>query len=436
MGGKVDFQSNGIFDEAGLQKDGKSELEVSASVDPLCPECASKRLYRDGQRYLADGSSVQRWLCRDCAYRFSEKPPQKNSKWLINTSTNLMSRRRICAKGAKNLTSATETKTVAGDKKKPKCLDSLPEISRGLIIEYMAYLERNGYDADIKYPNILTHVVHDGANLLDPENVKMVIAQQKKKNGDPWTDSMKMLATCAYDGFCRMKKISWDRPTYYQNEATIFVPDEKDLDLLISIASKRLATYLLCLKETLSDPSEILAAEWIDFKDNVLSINHPVKFHYPGKYELSMRLTQMLNALPRINKRIFPVSYANMYECLDYTRKRAAAKFHNPALRQISFKSFRHWGGSMLAQLTNGNVPEMARILRHRSWKSTQKYVHTIEFKDDNYDVTSATNSEEILALGKAGWQKYDEAIFQGVHIHFYRKLKRFGSQKFIKDKS
>jgi hypothetical protein len=144
----------------------------------------------------------------------------------------------------------------------------------------------------------------------------------------------------------------------------------------------------------------------------------------------------MLNAMDRKNKRIFPVSYQNMYGCLDYTRKRAAKKFHNPALQQISFKSFRHWGGSMLAKLTNGNVPDMARILRHRSWKSTQKYVHTIEFKDDDYEVTSAITSEEILALGKAGWQKYDEAIFQGAHIHYYRKPKRFGSQKIIKDTS
>jgi hypothetical protein len=58
------------------------------------------------------------------------------------------------------------------------------------------------------------------------------------------------------------------------------------------------------------------------------------------------------------------------------------------ALLQISFKSFRHWGGSMLAYFTNGNVPVMARILRHKSWRSTQKYVHTIEFKEEDYEVT------------------------------------------------
>ncbi|MGB9693569.1 MAG: IS1/IS1595 family N-terminal zinc-binding domain-containing protein, partial [Fervidobacterium sp.] len=37
-----------------------------------CPECGSKLLYKDGLRYLSDGSQVQRWLCRNCGYRFSE----------------------------------------------------------------------------------------------------------------------------------------------------------------------------------------------------------------------------------------------------------------------------------------------------------------------------------------------------------------------------
>ena len=62
----------------------------------------------------------------------------------------------------------------------------------------------------------------------------------------------------------------------------------------------------------------------------------------------------------------------------------------------------------MLAKLINGNVPKMAGDLRHRSRKSIQKYLHTIPFKAEDFDVTSATTSDAILALGKADWQKYD----------------------------
>lgn len=415
---------------------------VEAAV--CCPQCGSKSLYNDGFRYLSDGTALQRRLCRECAYRFSENrlklPLQKTSKQPLNTHNRVVSSSQICAsqKEAKNLTAATETKTVAGDteRKLQKHIDLLPEEMRGLIIKYMAYLEREGYSPDITYPDILTHLVMDGANLNDPESIKAAIAQQRKQNGEPWSNSMKMLATCAYDGFAQMQGIAWKRPNYHQNEATIPVPDEKDLDMLISAASKRMAAFLQCLKETYADPSEILRCEWIDLKDQVLSINHPVKFHYPGKYTLSTRLTAMLNALPRKNKRIFPVTYKCAYKCLEYLRRKAANYFQNPALLQITFKSFRHWGGSMLAYYSNGNVPLIAKVLRHKQWKSTQKYVHTIAFKEEDFDVTTATTSEEVLELGKAGWTKYDEATFNGVNMHFYRRPKRFGSLKTIDNKS
>src|SRR3990170_3588604 len=77
--------------------DGKSALQsLSRLHQPpkqpklKCPQCASERLYKDGMRYLSDGESVQRWLCRECCYRFSKprkqaKPSQKTSNWQINT---------------------------------------------------------------------------------------------------------------------------------------------------------------------------------------------------------------------------------------------------------------------------------------------------------------------------------------------------------------
>ena len=41
-----------------------------------------------------------------------------------------------------------------------------------------------------------------------------------------------------------------------------------------------------------------------------------------------------------------------------------------------------------------------------------------------------ATTLDEILVLGKAGWQKYDEVMLNGVTYHCYRKPKRFGGLK------
>ena len=143
-----------------------------------------------------------------------------------------------------------------------------------------------------------------------------------------------------------------------------------------------MAAFLQCLKETFADPGEILRLEWIDFKDDVLSINHPVKQHLPGKYHISARFVAMLTSLPRIDKRVFPMTYATAEDYMKKLRKRAVEKFKNPNLLAISFKSYRHWGGSMLAHYTNGNLLTIKRMLRHKSVKNTMKYIHTIEFKE------------------------------------------------------
>ena len=139
-----------------------------------------------------------------------------------------------------------------------------------------------------------------------------------------------------------------------------------------------MSAFLQTLKETYADPSEIFFAEWTDLKDRTLIINHPVKNHLPGKKELSYRLVAMINALPRKDKRIFPMSYKNAAECFRPLRKRLAHKTQNPLLLKISFKSYRHFGGSMVAFYTNGNVMKVKEALRHRRVENTMKYIHAV----------------------------------------------------------
>jgi len=50
----------------------KPVFQIQTSKRIQCPECGSKRLYKDGFRYSADGKPIQRYLCRNCFYRFSD----------------------------------------------------------------------------------------------------------------------------------------------------------------------------------------------------------------------------------------------------------------------------------------------------------------------------------------------------------------------------
>jgi hypothetical protein len=84
----------------------------------------------------------------------------------------------------------------------------------------------------------------------------------------------------------------------------------------------------------------------------------------------------------------------------------------------------------MRAHVTSGNMLIIKKMLRHKSIQNTMKYIHTIEFKEEDFQETVATTPEEIRQLGNAGWIKYDEMIVNGNQIHFYRKPKRFGGIK------
>jgi hypothetical protein len=77
----------------------------------------------------------------------------------------------------------------------------------------------------------------------------------------------------------------------------------------------------------------------------------------------------------------------------------------------------------MLAHRTNGNVLTIKKALRHKSIQNTMKYIHTIQFTDEDYEIATATTDEEIKQLGIAGFVKYDE--MNGVP--FYRKPKNYG---------
>lgn len=76
----------------------------------------------------------------------------------------------------------------------------------------------------------------------------------------------------------------------------------------------------------------------------------------------------------------------------------------------------------MIAYRTNGNVLTVQKLLRHKSITSTMKYIGKIHWKNDEYDVATATTVEEIKKLAEAGFEKFDE--FNGIHV--FRKPKIF----------
>jgi integrase len=258
-----------------------------------------------------------------------------------------------------------------------------------------SWLTKNGYAVGLLYPENLCALSRWGADLNDPESVKDIIAKRPAKQGT------KLKYAYAYDALMRMKKQTWDFPDYKQEEIIPFVPDESELDQIISACySRRMATYLQTLKETWPDPTEGLRIERKDLNGNVLSINHPVKDHLPRAIEISDKLVAMLNALPRDSHLFFPMIYGNMFTTFNRLRKRLAAVTKNERFLQITPTSFRTWGGTMLAHYSNGNVLFVKKMLGHKRIENTMKYIGMIQFKEkEPFETAVSTTIEEDRQL-------------------------------------
>jgi len=467
-----------ILDEKRLSNNGKlGNVQPHQSLEQpqlQCPECSSKRLYRAGLRYLKNGAIVQRWLCRDCGFRFSESPansqvkvnisakvlkepnPRKNllqanvfqsdfplkptsedspfkscehiashtsskqtiTEKVLNTFADYNRERQVRATKTTEVINLTE---VAESRQEKAAGATKPdaETVKGLITQYAYWLEKEGYYEKSRYLGLIRQLVKLGVNLFDPESVKATIARQRWKNGT------RILAVYAYDIMAtKILHVEWTRPKYTQEETLPFIPEEAELDQLIAACrSRRMAAYLQTLKETFADPGEALRLRWIDFsaKDNTITINKPVKRHSPRQLQISNKLATMLNALPRNSKCIFPTTYRAVCKGFQRIKRRVASNIENPRLLSITLRTFRHWGATMTYHYTK-NILLVQKLLGHKNIRNTLKYTQLIHFKDDEFDVATATTLEEAKELLAAGFNYITE--MKGVKL--FRRPKRF----------
>jgi integrase/rubredoxin len=366
-----------------------------------CPECGSRRLYKAGFRPLFDGTQVQRWLCRDCGFRFSERPLQKTSKQSLNTSLALVSKRQICAilqGAAKNLSSAVEIKTAAGSGEKQAPTPSI-------IIEFQWRMKKRNL-ADITIKNrgkILNHLLKFGADLMNPESVETVLATE------PYTQSMKYATVNAYKVFCRYYKIDWEPiKTPYQPEEP-FIPLEEEIDCLIAACGKLTSAFTQVVKDTGARKIEVLRLRWTDlnFKDNTVSINQPAKGSNPRTVEVPATTLNRLNNLPKIHgEHIFKQGSngEGIARSFRRTRRKLADKLQNPRLMEIHFHTLRHWRATMEYAKTR-EIYAVKQLLGHKCLKNTDRYQHMVKFPHEEYITKVAKTVEQAQELLTAGFR-------------------------------
>jgi integrase len=409
--GEAGFHKESVLDEASLNTNRKLENQSSPLAQPpKCPLCGSERLYKDGLRYFNDGSDIQRWLCRDCGYRFSErKPLQENPNWQINTASAYLSNRQVCellTEESKNLAEVARQETAPRE----------GTLSQQKIIDFMWYMKKKGLaESTVRgRVKLIKRLAKLGANVYDPENVKDVIAKQS------WCPGRKDFACEAYNTFVEMNGGTWVRPIYKPVDQEIWIPQPIEVKQLIAGCSQRMACFLQTLSETAMRPGELWTSKWDAYDQPTRTFRvTPEKGSNSGTFKLTKQLAAMLDALPhKYGDRIF--SKPDMD--LDHhrgnfigQRKRIAQKLQNPRILRINFKSLRHFSGTMVAWKTDSPF-EVKDHLRHKSFKNTMRYIHLAQllFKHEHeYDARVAHNVKEACALIEKGWKyhtgEYDD---------------------------
>ena len=180
-------------------------VAITVTSTQRCPSCHSQLTWKDGVRRTNYGA-VQRYLCRECGFRFSDGSGQVS---YISSS-----RGSACQIGANpeprlvgNLVTVEPLKDgLAGATK-----NQYTRAIQGRLVDFAWWMKKQGYRDSTarKYPEIIGILARRGANIFEPDSVKEVLAQQ-----EVWSVNRKHLVTYVYTTFLRFLGQKWDRPPY------------------------------------------------------------------------------------------------------------------------------------------------------------------------------------------------------------------------------
>jgi len=344
---------------------------------------------RDGF-WTKGNDAVQRFLCKECGYRFSEA---KNIYGNYENNTE----RQICVlnRGAKNLEPAI-TK-IAGE--------TIPD-TKSALFQFLWWQKKEGYSEGtiVTRLKLLRILIKRGGNIESSDSMKTVICEQK------WCNKRKMNAADAYTAFLRMKGQTWNPPRYQTIRTFPFIPTEAEIDSLISGCGKKTSTFLLLLKETAMRSGEAHGLKWtdIDFEGKTVRIT-PEKGSNPRIFRLSEKLLAMLQALKSGGTNmIFCKDLRTQRKLFQKQRATLSRKLGNPRLSQIHFHTFRHWKATMEYHKTK-DILYVMKFLGHRSITNTLMYTQLVDLGDDSYTCKVALDVKEASQLIEAGYDYVTE---------------------------
>jgi integrase/DNA-directed RNA polymerase subunit RPC12/RpoP len=419
-GGQVDLgsvdlgRSQDDFSSQQFEKDQSPKQSTDTSL--VCPQCGCNRLFKAGLRYLFDGVTAQRWLCRECNYRFSVKPEgyvslrdlEKQLKasnvygvdCQDHDETHGGGVYNILAEGYDLVNSDIPQEAQREGTQEPASTNDVSD----KILQYLKSMKQNGAkDCTIRTWNMMLRKLARHTDMTS-DSVKDYLA----KTTD-WTIATKKTVVIIYNGYLKFHGVTWTPPKYRPADKLHFIPTEAELDAIITGSSRTLSVFLQLVKETAVRGGEASQIKWsdIDFERKIVHINSPEKGSRARILPISNKLVDMLNRLPRKTDTVF-VHFKYIRVNYHRTRKNLVFKLQNPRLKGIHIHTFRHWKATHEYHKTK-DIIHVQQMLGHRSIECTMIYI-TLEAAvyqttSEDYTIKIAKDLDEACKLLEVGFE-------------------------------
>jgi integrase len=211
--------------------------------------------------------------------------------------------------------------------------------------------------------------------------------------------------------FYRWKRVQFHKPRYKRVSKLPFIPTETEVDQLIGGVGRKMAAYLQLLKECGCRAGEAYNIKWtdIDTERSVVNIV-PEKGSNARQPRISSRLVSMLSTLPHQWVFVFHrpdmdpgISLDHFRRVFERQRAKVADKLENPRVRQISFKTLRHFRATMFYHQTRDILATM-QLLGHRNIRNTLVYTHLVNWESDEFSSKVAKTVKEAQELVESGF--------------------------------
>ena len=464
-GGEADFSCEDYIRQSDSNR-GKLERQLRPPQlpkwPPVCPECGSAKVWKDGKRYT-NSVEIQRYICRSCGFRFSESmaklqveldvpgqvlegaqtddhlpdyvvsesnpslkepvydlpllgredvAPHKGTA--VEQSLNTLRpnfTRRIGAREGRAKNSATAKKAVRRVRSvtaaKPKTQkqaagDISAKNTKELTFAFAWQMKTQGLRPSTieGRVSILKTLINRRVDIYNPKSVKEYLASVDNSDG------RKENIVQAYTCLLKMLGGTWEPPSYKRIPKIPYVPLEKPIDQLIAYCPNKYRPFLQLLKETGMRSGEAWHLEWKDIDIPRKSVRiTPEKGGNPRILPISDKLIAMLSLLPRNGVYVFRKGLLKHFaEGFRRHRKKISMRLGEPDMMRITFKTLRHFKGTMEYHKTK-DILHVKYVLGHKNIKNTLVYTHLVGFKDDEYIAKIAKSDEEFNQLIEAGFE-------------------------------